>query len=450
MLFSLYIATAASLLGRIYADEILTLTGTNVPSSLSIAGPIPTDSSFYQTYSSVITVSTASDELQSAQTGSATTTVTDSITTTSEDFTLLIGSNRETTTANGTTLSGNATATSTESAAVPTNTRPCNGYPEFCERKYSNITQVAAHNSPFVRPGNIAGNQELDVTIQLNDGIRMLQFQTHYVNDTIRLCHSSCDLLDVGPLEDYLRKVVDWLKANPYDVVTILMGNSNFVGPRNYTTPIENSGLADYVYTPPKIPMALDDWPNLSQFILKGQRAIVFLDYQANQTEVPYLLDEFSQMWETPFSPTDRNFPCTVQRPPGLSEDDAKTRLYMANHNLNTEVNIAGASLLVPNTVLLNETNAVSGYGSAGAMAGNCTEKWSRPPNFILVDYYNIGNVNGSIFEVAAKYNNVTYNGRCCGRKTSAASRSHLASAKQNLYTGLLVAAVTGFVLMTL
>lgn len=40
----------------------------------------------------------------------------------------------------------------------------------------------------------------------------------------------------------------------------------------------------------------------------------------------------------------------------------------------------------------------------------------------LLVDYYNYGNFNGSVFEVAAEMNNVTYNGKCCG-KTSGALR---------------------------
>jgi hypothetical protein len=66
----------------------------------------------------------------------------------------------------------NATASSTSSAAEPTNTTPCNNYAEFCNRKYSNITMVCAHNSPFVMPGNAASNQDLPVTAQLNDGIR--------------------------------------------------------------------------------------------------------------------------------------------------------------------------------------------------------------------------------------------------------------------------------------
>lgn len=52
------------------------------------------------------------------------------------------------------------------------------------------------------------------------------------------------------------------------------------------------------------------------------------------------------------------------------------------------------------------------------------TEDWNRPPNFLLVDYYNQGNTNGSVFEVAAQMNNVTYNGHCCGSTSSAASLS--------------------------
>lgn len=43
------------------------------------------------------------------------------------------------------------------------------------------------------------------------------------------------------------------------------------------------------------------------------------------------------------------------------------------------------------------------------------------PPNFLLVDYYNIGSYNGSVFEVAANMNNVTYGGGCCGGQQSAA-----------------------------
>jgi len=75
-----------------------------------------------------------------------------------------------------TTLSNNMTASSTTTSAQPTNTQPCNNYPEFCTRKYSNITEVCAHNSPFSVKNNAASNQALDVTTQLNDGIRMRKY----------------------------------------------------------------------------------------------------------------------------------------------------------------------------------------------------------------------------------------------------------------------------------
>lgn len=65
------------------------------------------------------------------------------------------------------------TATTTNSAPVASNTVPCNNYPEFCNRKYSNITEVCAHNSAFSIKNNAASNQELSIVDQLNDGVRM-------------------------------------------------------------------------------------------------------------------------------------------------------------------------------------------------------------------------------------------------------------------------------------
>lgn len=168
--------------------------------------------------------------------------------------------------------------------------------------------------------------------------------------------------------------------------------------------------------------MTLDDWPTLSSMILSGQRVVMFLDYDAQQTEVPWILDEFSQMWETPFDPTDTSFPCTVQRPPGLSAADAPNRLYLMNHNLNQEVSLHGNSLLIPLKLKLLTTNGVNGAGSLGEAADNCANEWGRAPNFLNVDYYNNG--SGTVFEVAAKLNNVAYNKTCCGAVTSMAERT--------------------------
>lgn len=219
--------------------------------------------------------------------------------TTSTSLTFLRGSVRSSSAASNGTMTGNSTASQTSSSALPTNTQACNNYPEFCSRKYSNITYVAAHNSPFAVPNNAASNQELGVIDQLNDGIRMLQVQTHYnaTTRTLSCCHTSCNLLNVGTVQSYLTTITGWIRTHPYDVVTILLGNADFVGVGNYSTPIVNSGLSNYAYVPPEIPMDISAWPTLSEMILKGQRAVIIMDYSANQSQVPYILDEFSQVW---------------------------------------------------------------------------------------------------------------------------------------------------------
>ena len=402
-------------------QDVVTLTGTNTAESSGGGDYVTTGITYADDGSTIsITAARSSHSTRSSlasevdDLNATTTTTTKKGNSTSATQTLLVGGTETASASNGTQF-GNATASS--SSAQPINTVPCNGHPSFCSRSYSNITHVAAHNSPFVRPGNAASNQMLEVETQLNDGIRMLQFQTHQVNNTIYLCHTSCDLLNAGTLEEYLVKVVQWLRRNPYDVITILCGNSDILSPDKYVPPVVNSGLIDYVYIPPTVPMPLDSWPTLGEMLLTNQRAVVMLDYEANQEEIPWLLDEFSQLWETPFSPTDRDFPCTAQRPPDRPRNVRLDRMYMANHNLNVELALAGISLDIPASTILNETNAVSGYGSAGIMVGNCTSDWGRPPNFLLVDYYNLGNFNGSVFQVAATANNVSYDrDSCCGR----------------------------------
>lgn len=81
----------------------------------------------------------------------------------------------------------------------------------------------------------------------------------------------SCDVLNAGKMEDWLKSVVGWLKRNPFEVVTILVGNGDFVDIGNYASPMESSGLADMAYVPPKRNIKYDEWPTLSEIILTGK-----------------------------------------------------------------------------------------------------------------------------------------------------------------------------------
>ena len=74
----------------------------------------------------------------------------------------------------------------------------------------------------------------------------------------------------MGPISGYLGEVAQWLTANPNEVITILMGNGDDAPPTSYQDQIKQAGLDQFVYTPPKIPMGIDDWPTLSEMIASG------------------------------------------------------------------------------------------------------------------------------------------------------------------------------------
>ena len=219
----------------------------------------------------------------------------------------------------------------------------------------------------------------------------------------------------------------------------IMMGNADGVPATAYVGPFQQSGLMPYLYTPTNRNMNISQWPTMGEMIRRNQRVVAMLDYKANETEVPWLLDEFSYQWETPFSPTNPAFPCTVHRPLNQNRAVSRNKMYMVNHNLNIEtgLNIFRSPLerdvnfgwglrieampfdkrfLLPTFGLFSQVNAISGNGSLGRTVDHCTSIWNHPPNWLLVDYYSWGSpFNGSVFQVAASANGVVYNrSQCC------------------------------------
>ncbi|KAE8442256.1 hypothetical protein EG329_003516 [Mollisiaceae sp. DMI_Dod_QoI] len=239
----------------------------------------------------------------------------------------------------------------------------CNGNTALCSRKYSNVTQIGTHDSAFV--GVLpTDNQLLSVTDQLNAGIRFLQAQTHVKNGALELCHTSCLEKDAGTLESYLSTVNTWMAANPNEVLTILLTNGDNADVSLFGTTVASSGISKYAYTPS------------SQ-----------LNYGADTSKVPYILDEFSYFFETAYDVTDKSFAtCALDRPPGNSGSGL---MMIVNHFLDLDI----LGILIPDELAASNTNAATGSGSIGAQADLCYSTWERNPNLILVDYFELGNV---------------------------------------------------------
>jgi len=267
----------------------------------------------------------------------------------------------------------------------------CNGHPELCSRRWSNITTIGAHDSAFVGPLP-QDNQNVELTAQLTAGIRFLQAQTHVdITKALSMCHTTCLELDAGPLTDYLSTIKSFLDANPNDVITLLLVNGDNVPVSTFDSAFTSAGLKDYAYIPTttSAPIALADWPVLSALISQGKRLIAFLDAGANTTSTPYLIDEFSYFFETPYDTTDPDFPqCTLDRPAGASPDG---RMYIVNHFL--DIDLGGTGILIPDRGALNRTNAATGNGSIGAQVGLCESKYGRAPVAVLVDFFDEGDV---------------------------------------------------------
>ncbi|KAJ7651721.1 PLC-like phosphodiesterase [Mycena polygramma] len=108
--------------------------------------------------------------------------------------------------------------------------------------------------------------------------------------------------------------------------------------------------------------------------------------------------DEFTNVWETPFDVT-TSFDCSVNRTKG----DSSSQMYLINHFLDTVV----LGNPVPDVAAANVTNGVTGNNSLGDQVNTCVSSTGRAPNYLLVDFYEYG--GGSVFQVAASINGVTY-----------------------------------------
>lgn len=158
----------------------------------------------------------------------------------------------------------------------------CNGHAELCDRQYSNLTYVGAHDSPFVGNG-MADNQNITIEEQLAMGVRFLQGQTHNNNGTIQMCHTSCFLRDAGSLENMLMPIKAFLDVNPNEVITLLLTNTDAFSGSDFDAVFKGVGLDQFAYVP-KRKLEVNQWPTLREMIEKGNRLVVFMGTQARRT----------------------------------------------------------------------------------------------------------------------------------------------------------------------
>lgn len=246
----------------------------------------------------------------------------------------------------------------------------CNGYEELCDRRYDEVAYPMTHNAMSNAEAEwVLPNQNFGITRQLEDSVRGLMLDTYDEDGALLLCHSICGA-GSQPLVEGLEEINGFLDDNSGEVVTIIF--ENYITHAQTASAFEDSGLIDLVYAHE----VGEPWPTLGTLIDAGTRLIVFQERLPAEPEYPWLMYVWDHTWETPFSfSTPEDFVCDPNR------GDPDSPLFLLNHFLTGLGGAPDLAEMVNYNPLFIER------------ALQCEEQGNALPNFVAVDFYDIGDL---------------------------------------------------------
>jgi hypothetical protein len=219
-------------------------------------------------------------------------------------------------------------------------------------------------------------NQRHPISCQLEDGVRALMLDTYEYLDDLYLCHTDCSFLGRKLLVDGLAEIRTFLERHPNEVVSIIF--EAYVSAQATAVVFEQAGLLPYLHTQ----TLGDPWPTLGEMIDRGTRLVVFSDRDRGAVSWYHYVWDYA--FETHFSyeqPAD--FSCARNRGNGSNS------LFILNHFLTRTFGGPRLAEMVNHNPLFIDR------------ARECMQANDRLPNFVTVDFYDIGDV----FEVVRELN---------------------------------------------
>jgi len=245
----------------------------------------------------------------------------------------------------------------------------CNGSIDLCSKQYNEVAYLTTHNAfNSDEDGLLFPNQSYNIASQLNDGIRglMIDVYNHFGTPT---AYHSLFMLGTIPLSDIFNDIKTFLDNNPNEVVTIIL--ECYVTANDIEDEINQSGLSNYLYTHNTA------WPTLQSMIDNDNRLVIFSDVDdagSSQNWYHYIWD---YAVETHYSVgTINDFTCDFNRGDPLND------LFIFNHFV-TDANLGYG--------LYTESNDVNANPFFIARVLNCQNQTNKFPNFVTVDYYELG-----------------------------------------------------------
>jgi hypothetical protein len=250
----------------------------------------------------------------------------------------------------------------------------CNGKAELCARRLDEVAFVTTHNAMAYTPDFAFYNQTHDIAKQLAMGVRGFMLDTHYVVDedpssdaTVLLCHGPC-VFGQRPLSDTLTDIRVFLDENPGEIVAIIF--ESYVSAAHTKVSFELADVVDMCLEP----QAGQPLPTLQEMVDQNRRLVVLTDRDGGA--YPWYLNVWEWAWDNDWDnkvPDDLN--CDVNRGQDTNP------LFIMNHFLTNPV----ASVELAQQINVNPF--------CNDQAFKCQAERSHRPNFVTVDFFEIGDV---------------------------------------------------------
>ena len=245
----------------------------------------------------------------------------------------------------------------------------CNGSLNLCSKQYNEVAYLTTHNAfNSDQDGLSFPNQTYNIASQLNDGVRGLMIDVYdYLGDPT--AYHSTFLLGTIPLSDIFNDIKTFLDNNPNEVATIIL--ECYVTANDIEDEINQSGLSNYLYT------HNSGWPTLQNMINNNSRLVIFTDVDDASSSQSWYHYVWDYAIETHYSVGNINdFTCDFNRGDPLND------LFIFNHFV-TDATLGYG--------LYNESNDVNANPFFINRALDCQTQTNKLPNFVTVDYYELG-----------------------------------------------------------
>ena len=246
----------------------------------------------------------------------------------------------------------------------------CNGSLDLCSKQYNEVAYLTTHNAfNSDQDGLLFPNQTYNIASQLNDGVRGLMIDVYNDLFGTPVVYHSIIALGYIPLSDIFNDIKIFLDNNPNEVITIIL--ECYVTANDIEDEINQSGLSNYLYTHNAT------WPTLQNMIDNDNRLVIFSDVDDASSSQDWYHYVWEYAVETHYSIGNINdFTCDFNRGDPLND------LFIFNHFV-TDATLGYG--------LYNESNDVNANPFFINRALDCQTQTNKFPNFVTVDYYELG-----------------------------------------------------------